>query len=139
MKQIIPSGYSKVIVGCLVLVSASLMGCATNSQLRAQLDKAEQIAHQQDEQIAELEARQQKIMADQLALSSRKVGEDVAKDATDMASAVWQWSVTNVTNAVHATEDAAHRCYLQGKDRGGVHSVEEAKKLAEDCWNSSGN
>jgi hypothetical protein len=129
----------QVIVGCLVIVSASLMGCATNSELRAQLEHAKDVAHQQDEQIAELEARQQKIIADQLALSSRKVGEDVAKDATDMASAVWQWSVSHVTEAVHTTEEAAHRCYLQGKDRGGVHSVDDAKKLAEDCWNNSGN
>lgn len=126
-----------IIIGCLVIVSSSLMGCTSNSQLRAQLDRAEQIAHQQDAEIAELTARQKKLTEETMALSARKVGEDTVKDLGDMASSVWAWSVDNVTSAVQNTEEAAHRCYLQGKERGGIHSMEEAKKLAQDCWNSN--
>lgn len=125
----------QIIVGCLIIVSSSVVGCASNSALRAQLDKAEQIAHQQDEEITELEARQKKLTEQTMALSARKVGEDVAKDAGDMFSAAWQWSVTNVTEAVHSTEELAHRCYEQGK--GKVHSIEDAKSLAQSCWNKN--
>jgi hypothetical protein len=127
---------NRIIAG-LVLVSASIMGCASNSALHAQLDRAEKVSHQQDLQIAELEARQKKLTEETLALSASKVGADLKQDASTMADVVWHWSVDHVTEAVHSTEEAAHRCYLKGKDQGGVHNLQDAQKLAQDCWNAN--
>jgi len=125
MKRIL--GFSFVVV-----MLAMATGCAAQSQCMKQVDELQAVSKQQDQQIADLEARQMKLSAEKATGNLAVLGND----ALEMMKAAWGWSEVEIPAAVKASHEkylAARKCYDDAGGVGSAHTAEEYKNLAAKC------
>ena len=72
-----------LIAVAILTASLSLMGCASNQGMQAKVDALSDRAHQQDAQIADLEARAAKLK----------------EQSTTAASSAWDWTSQHASDA----------------------------------------
>jgi peptidoglycan hydrolase CwlO-like protein len=129
-------------VGFVATVLALSSGCAANAQCMRHVNDLEAQSREQDRQIADLEARQAKLSAEQAGTTLTAL----ASESWDAAKSAFGWAKAEAPLAAHAVSEdykAAHerltraqQCY---RDHGGndAHTYEEYKAIATACLNSN--
>ena len=109
-----------------VLALVACTGCAANPALQAQVADLQKTAARQDQQIEELSAAAAKC-------SGRRVAGDLATDASDLATAAWNWLSSEASDANRAAQHIV-ACYRAGSDD--VHTFDQAQALMSRCYHA---
>ena len=109
----------------VTLVAAT--GCASNAQLRSEVDACRTHSIEQEKEIARLNGQVVVAKTETASSSFAQAGSDMLT----AAGSAWNWSVSQVSVGYHTVEERARRCY---DDQIKLQTWSDYKALAIECW-----